>query len=570
MNSRRVLLVALMLCSTIQLWGQDSGWPYARLEGRPIAEIEVPEWANNVDLPLKLGTPLREHDVRESEMLLRSALEKVSSAYFFPAMLDVSLIVSHIQTEKKGAVKVVFTVKRLMITEDVMPGQAIDENSTWHADYRSWEYLLAGHFDKNIQSISYGLSSPRILSFHGLSFRPSVEGWSQLGFHFAITQVRPTVKLDVGFETEFYDLKLKMSVKPNPYSRVAKLECVPAGAASQLPFAQGKIFNLSFTAGCSYRLPSESLESWRIAARYAYSQQKLIFTGISNRSFVSHGFEAEAIREYPIGAGFLRVAPWADGSHTHFSSLSVRMGAAIRGYWEWAPRKNPVLTADILGSGGVALGPLPANRVFTGGSPFEPNSLEHPLESDDYIWMGPALRGYGISRFSPPLSATTLTLGGSSFTGVSTTFGLPGWSRLAFDAIEPEYRKQLDEIASNLTAVARARALANYLQTDSSSEIAIRHAQKRVTEIKNTLRNLLEHAKQFSFRPIAIYDYARIGSRDTPALDDWSAGGGLRAWFPVCVVEAVYARNGGGIPGEGRANFIVTIRARGLFRQYPF
>jgi hypothetical protein len=214
---------------------------------------------------------------------------------------------------------------------------------------------------------------------------------------------------------------------------------------------------------------------------------------------------------------------------------------------------------------------LPANRAFTGGARLASVLLEQPNSTEDYIWMGPVLRGYGISQFQALGSQSVFAATGSSFAGVSLTASLPGFSIPLFSLKDVQEGQEIAGLVMSLTARTRARAFSEYLESETDPEEARRRAQKRVDEIKRTLRNLLINAKVTSVRPLGIFDYGALFSRRGESVRDWSAGGGVRLWTRGSgMVEFLYARNGGAIPAASRSNLILryTIRPTVLLRTF--
>jgi hypothetical protein len=221
-----------------------------------------------------------------------------------------------------------------------------------------------------------------------------------------------------------------------------------------------------------------------------------------------------------------------------------------------------MMNVDIVASAGSSIGPLPADRAFTGGTRFSDVLLEHPLAAEDYLWMGPLLRGYGASQFHLPTTPNILTTSGTSFAGISFTAGLPGWSKLLFYSSKPEYEKQLHATADELTALTRARALYDYLQIESDPAKAENRAAKRVATTKRVLHSLIDHTKEVSLRPILAYDRATLFSRAQNSVTDWSVGGGVRLWIRGAKAEVLYFRNGGILPEGKSYNLTIKVSMR--------
>lgn len=557
--------------------GQSPEVSYADLEGLPIEEIKVPLWAEGVRLPIQVGEPLSVQKVSEAEAILRRYLERVVPIYPFPATLDASLFATRVEKSTSGGVIVNFNIKRLILTEDDTPGRAIDEASNWNPAYHVFEGIVGYQADRRFEMIQGGLISPHLQLPFGLVIRPSIEAKSQplevttktLSIPITlpggrIVVIHPKIP---AFSSGPYDVRARMPVT----TASPRLVCEPQADWSNLPFADGKLLNLSIGAGCGYRFHKSGATGWRMAARYRFAKQKLAFDGIANRHYVEQGFQAELSREYFMSGGFVRVVPWADASHSQVVPFGLRLGALARMYREWTPHRAKTIITDIVASGGASLGPVSTNRALNGGSPFDPVLLEQPLNSEDYSRMGPILRGYGFSDFHAPLPPTLLTREGTSFSGVSLTVGLPGWAILLFDEKTPEYKHELRELADQLTDNTRARALLDYLRTESDVGKAHNLAQKRVNATKLIVHSLFEHAKRVSVRPLIIVDYGSIMSRDAPTIQDWSAGVGARIWFRLGIIESLYSWNGSGVPGVPGSNRIIRFSLRGSpTHPYPF
>ena len=569
---------SLALCGICHAQSASS---YAQYEGIEIQEVNVPSWAEGLSLPTKPHQPLHVAQIQESEAILRQYLETISPDYPFPITFDVGLFPTRIKNAKHSTVKVTFRVRRLVLTEDDTPGRAIDESSNWNPAYHAFEATGGVQVDKRFVAGELGFALPAIPLPDEWSVRPAIEMWVQPKLKTDTIKTTITIlnghKITIPlfslpfFQSGFYDLKGRLPIT----TTLSPLVCEPQIDLSDLPFANGELLNFSFGAGCGYRFRREALAGWKAAVRYNFAKQKLVVSNVADRYYVDQGIQGEISKEFSVSDGFFRAAPWFDINHSDIVPLNGRLGVNVRFYREWTTGKKKGKTAtflaDITSSAGVAIGPLSTNRSFTGGSSFEPILIEHPLRTEDYIWMGPSVRGYGFSEFRAPTPSTMLTREGSSFAGISLTIGLPGWARLLFDDAAPEYRQQLTNLADNLTAITRARALEDFLKTESDPEVALAYAQKRVQATKTTLRNLFRHAKQFSIRPLVAYDYGAIMSRDTATVHDWSAGAGLRIWFRLGIAEGLYVRNGGAVPGASDYNLVMRFRFRGSPKQpYPF
>lgn len=580
MNRRPLRVISLCIALNALCLGQTAP-SYSRFEGLPIKEVTVPHWAESLEIPIKSGKMLHVKDIEDTEVILRQYLDTIAPNYPFPVTLAVGLFATTVKRKKHGMVKVNFRVRRLVLTNDDTPGRAIDEASNWNPAYHAFETIGGIQADNRFVAGELGFATPSIPAPLGLSLRPIVDMWVQprINTHQIKTTITlpppinktitvPLFNLPI-FSSGFYALKGRLPIT----TRLSRLVCEPQTNLSDLPFADGELMNFSIGAGCNYRFRTESLSGWRATARYRFSKQKMIVLNVPDRYYLDNGMQAELSKEYSIPEGFLRVAPWMDLDSSHVAPLSLRFGGNLRFYREWTPGRGQSILTDISSSAATSVGPLSTNRSFTGGSTFDPPLLEQPLGIEDYTWIGPILRGYGFSEFRAPTPQTLLTREGTSFAGVSVTIGLPGWSNLLFDNKTPEYRQQLIELANNLTSMSRAQAFEDYLKTESDPEKARAFAQKRVNTTKAMLHNLFQHAKQFSIRPLLIYDYGSIMSRDAATVRDWSAGAGFRVWFRLGILEAVYAQNGGAIPGGSQHNLEVRFRLRGsgsARQPYPF
>lgn len=222
--------------------------------------------------------------------------------------------------------------------------------------------------------------------------------------------------------------------------------------------------------------------------------------------------------------------------------------------------------SDAVVSGGTSFGRLPASRGFIGGSRLDPLLLDDNLGAEDYLWMGPLIRGYSVSQFTTLKRPLVGSNAATSFGNLSLTLGLPGLSRLVFIAptedstAKRDYQEKLAALANNFPKIVQAGALSKYLETEQDPQIARQRARQELNETRQIIGNLLSHARVNSLRPLVIFDY---GVLQSPAglLNDWSVGGGARMWVRGGnTFDVLYAHSGGAVSGVRPWNLMVRYR----------
>lgn len=318
----------------------EPGLPPEKYEGQLVDSLLVPAWALRRDLPVRVGKPLTDQDLRATERILREDLEKQGeSAFSVRKTLDVTLLRPLVlPSSKPNSVHVLFEVNRIVLTEDDTPGRALDESSTWTGlQSKVPDISFDFHRDQRLGlTLGTGLSTPRYFFKSGVSLKFYWDGW-------------------ISSSDGFYDMKAGFDLVPGIGFQAARLSCGPEYDLSGLPFAGGELRNISFTAGCGYRFRSSNLESWRANATYRLGFQRLTFPGVAVRRYTDHGFEADINREYIFGPGFVRLQPWIDGAHSDEVQLNIRAGGRVRAYREFSIGSHSLFIADLGLNAGASL-----------------------------------------------------------------------------------------------------------------------------------------------------------------------------------------------------------------------
>jgi hypothetical protein len=520
------IFVGCCLLSAIPLFAQIPDSVSMPFEGQPITGIHVPVAVDGIGLPISIGKPVHSAEIQEAENVIREQILKMHPSYI-PVNLDVALVYTEF-VRTAGGVEVWFRFRRLLLTEEDSPGSAMDEANPLVQNQTEKQGVVGeAKRDQRLGWIGgYGTSFLGRRTASGLSIEPSFSFWM-------------SQKHDVN---QYAGFRARLSIVPGLSTSLTQLDCGPEADAYHSPFGSGELWNTSFAAGCTYRFRSRSFEAWKIGARYLLSHERVRFPDGFDHTYLENGFQADATREWELPSGFLRLAPWIDGAHSDSLNFNARLGSSFRAYREWFSGGSAGFVTDVSLNVGTSIGPLPISRMFTGGSVVEPALLQQPRETENYWSIGPFLRGYSLSELVLPPGTAIITRADTTFAGISTTISGPGMWKLVFDRNGPSYSKAR-AIADNLTVVSRARALSEYLAISDTEEEAQKRAAKRVDSIKRTVRNLIDHTKEFSVRPVAAYDYGVLVSRDGQRIRASSAGFGIREWFRNCFFEVLYMRN---------------------------
>ncbi len=427
----------------------------------------------------------------------------------------------------------------------------------------------------------------------------------------ALTE-RPTqLQLDLGgrkaLNQRFHQADGRLAfARRRPGQTLEELALETSFDSQQTPLAAGKQFSNLARLGGSVQLRPRAagLNAVRLSGQYRWAAQRFFnSTGTRAELTTEHAFEGRALLDgrlpEPAGGGAIRGAVWFDASVPTAPTLKpYQRLAVLAGYQTDIGKTEQTVGLEILAGAGRVWGEAPQYARFYGG-----NTLRNFLYDATTSPMlrafptGPLLRSFGQAQAGASQPTRTQPgNGGASYWhfNVNASIPLPRFAcplippiAISDDAAAsaqdanpcrikrpPKQVKTLKDILKNAVTTGQnllAQEISGDLtdagmQSDEADSEGEKRAKRVFNEIRPAMNFIVDKANLYAFKPLLMFDVARINA---PGMLDnrtrVAFGGGLQITLVIAKFEFGYLRTVQGAANDPRGNFVTRIYFQNLF-----
>ena len=388
-------------------------------------------------------------------------------------------------------------------------------------------------------------------------------------------------------ENPFYNAGVDLALSRRRDGSVLEVLAVEGHfRADEQPLGEGRHLKNVARLGANIQVHPDSNVFNRISVggKYKWANHRLV--NGNDLKTTEHAFEARSIIDGRVGGGFSRLAVWMDAASPSKQSGSYRRLAGVFGFEKEFGATNQTVGVEALAGAGRAWGTAPEYARFFGGNAarnFLYEGQDSPLMQE--FPVGPLIRSFGQAQ-----AASQSSRGGTSYwhLNLNVSLPVPGLSR----SLIPNVPIQNDDgstilLKDKLKGFAIGSAVGGIADTmidqiieelmnqgmgeDDATQKAAEIAQKRAEkivgkEIKPTIEFIADKANIYAFKPLIMFDAARINSPGS--IDNrtrFAIGGGLQFTIVVARFEAGYLRTIRRLEGDSHGNFILRLVFQNLF-----
>jgi hypothetical protein len=284
--------------------------------------------------------------------------------------------------------------------------------------------------------------------------------------------------------------------------------------------------------------------------------------------------------------GTSRLAFWVDANSPTERDSSYQRVAALWGYQrEFIVVPNQTIGVELLVGGGHTWGNSPQYSRFYGGN-WAKNFLYESKDSPVLAAFprGPLMRSFGSGR---AIANPTLGAGATSYWNLNLNVAIPvpKWSSpivpdiaISLPKRDAQGRIVLDE---NQDPMMEDRPLRVILknQGESSRKVLERvfakeglpaaeaqaKARRELKSINSILGFIADEANIYSFKPLFMFDAARLNAESFDNRTKFGIGGGVQFTLVIAKFEAGYVRTLRPVPGDQKGNFVMRLFFQNLF-----
>jgi hypothetical protein len=388
-------------------------------------------------------------------------------------------------------------------------------------------------------------------------------------------------------DNEFYETNSKLSLSRSYAGLVEQLALDGEFEADHQPEGAGEYLKNAVRLGGTVKLrPGFRLfQSAVLRGRYRWSSNRLTNASV-NEATAESSFEGSALIDGRILKGNSRLALWVDVNSPERLSDRYQRVAALWGFQkEFILVPNQTIGVEFLAGAGQTWGRTPQYARFFGGNSFKNflyETKDSPLLSD--FPRGPLIRSFGSGR----ATAGSGLSGATAYwhTNLNVTIPVPRWSSPLVPAISIELPKKdaqgkvvLDEnqdpvmedrplrvILKNQGESSRRVLERIFLKEGMSLEAAQAKARRELQEINGILGFIADQANIYSFKPLLMFDAARLNSPETITnRTKFAVGGGVQFTLVIAKFEAGYMRTLRPQPGDNKGNVVFRLFFQNLF-----
>lgn len=376
--------------------------------------------------------------------------------------------------------------------------------------------------------------------------------------------------------------------------------------SQQTPLAEGKHFsNLArFGGSAQFRPRAAGLNAVRLSGQYRWAAQRF-FNSLGTRAELTteHAFEGRALLDGRLperaGGGALRGGVWFDASVPTAQTLKpYQRLAALAGYQTDLGKTEQTVGLEVLAGAGRVWGEAPQYARFYGGNALR-NFLYDATTSPTLraFPTGPLLRSFGQAQAGAGQATRTQPgNGGTSYWHFNVNASIP-LARFACPLIPPiaisdeaatsaqdanpcrikrppkqvktlkDLLKSAVKTGQNLLAEEIAGDLTDAgMPSDEADTEGGKRAERVFSEIRPAMNYIVEKANLYAFKPLLMFDVARVNA---PGMLNnrtrVAFGGGLQITLVIAKFELGYLRTVQGAANDPRGNFVTRIYFQNLF-----
>jgi hypothetical protein len=388
----------------------------------------------------------------------------------------------------------------------------------------------------------------------------------------------------------FYETVSKLSFSRGFANAFERLALDLDFEADHYPAGQGEFLKNALRIGGNVRLRTHStlFEAVSFNAHYRWSSNRLNAENpLFSEATRENAFEGSALLDGRLWNGTSRLALWVETNSPNRLVDNYQRAAAIWGYQkEFLVVPNQTIGIEVLAGGGRAWGNTPQYARFYGGNwakNFIYEAKDAPVLS--LFPRGPLLRSFGSGR----AIVNEGTPGGATsywHFNLNVNIPVPKWSSpivpdisISLPKKDPQGKIILDEnqepvmedkplrvILKNQGESSR-KVLERLFVKDGLSEAeAQAKARRELRSINSILGFMADQANIYSFKPLFMFDAARLNSLD--AINNrtkFAVGGGLQFTLVIAKFEAGYVRTLRPLPGDDKGNVVLRLFFQNMF-----
>jgi len=308
----------------------------------------------------------------------------------------------------------------------------------------------------------------------------------------------------------------------------------------------------------------------RVALNGGYRRSSNRLGGVNQIFLTENSFQGSAILDGRIFGGFTRAGLWLDGGKPQNAEAYHRV-AALVGFQKELPLGEQTLGIEALFGAGKASKHAPEYSLFYGGNTltnFIYSEIIDP-ETISVLPAGPVLRGYGRNQagFRFPNGDTR---GAHSYHHFNLSLAIPIPSLSAplipDEVVNDNPRTTLRDLVEFAVNTGEEALSSSFEDEGLSSDEADAKAAKVFAQINPGIKYLTHYAKIYSFKPLVMFDEARMTRNDSSSSQSrYSVGGGVELTVVIAKFQAGYMHAVNRFEGEKRGNFVFRLVFTNLF-----
>jgi len=388
----------------------------------------------------------------------------------------------------------------------------------------------------------------------------------------------------------FYETLSQLSFSRSYGNTLERLALEVEFEADHQPQGAAEFLKNAVRMGGNVQLRTNStlFEAISLNARYRRTSNRLRSPlPLVSESASEDSFEGNALLDGRLWKGTSRLAFWVDANSPNAIAGRYQRAAAIWGYQkEFIIVPNQTIGVEFIAGAGHVWGDSPEYARFYGGNwakNFLYEAKDSPVLSD--FPRGPLIRSFGSGRATAGERAIN---GATSYwnMNLNVTIPVPKWSspivpdisislpkkdangKTVLDANgDPIFEdRPLRVILKNQGESSRKVLERVFVKQGLSVEEAKAKSQRELKSINSILGFMADQANIYSFKPLLMFDAARLNAPD--AVNNrtkFAIGGGLQFTLVIAKFEAGYMRTLRPVPGDDKGNVVLRLFFQNLF-----
>lgn len=390
--------------------------------------------------------------------------------------------------------------------------------------------------------------------------------------------------------SSFYDAASKISLSRSSGKTIDRFGLDASFRAEHSPQGENEYLKNAVTIGGNIKLLTNYglLGNISLSGRYRWSNNRFTSRTALPSEFASESaFEGNAVIDGRLWNGVSRLAVWTEANSPNNNRENYYRVAALWGYQrEFAVAPNQTIGLEALFGGGRAWGAVPQYARFYGGN-FAKTFLYEATDSPvvTQFPVGPLLRSFGSGQVTASNGA--VQVGGTSYwnLNLNVDIPIPRWSSPLVPDISLELPKKdargravlddsgnpvmedrsLRSILKNQGEISRKVLVRTFMREGMTQSEAEAKAFRELRGINSILGFIADRANIYSFKPLFMFDTARLNAPGAENRTRFAAGAGLQFTIVIAKFEAGYMRTIRPLPGDKRGNFVMRLYFQNFF-----